>query len=169
MHLMKALGLVVTLTRSGFWRPACSQGRPPTSTHQSPTAPSWISTGIQWDDLCEIFASPSLSRPLPLFCQDPQASRFASKSQPWSGNLWVVVIVKSLVNWLTWLLIDYSLLCNQSEASLLVEPTLDNDYNQGRAEDFQIGVALRISACAAREKFLSAKPKFLSTTGIFSF
>ena len=42
-------------------------------------------------------------------------------------------------------------------------------YNQGRAEDFQIGVALRISARAAREKFLSATPKFLSATGIFSF
>jgi len=40
---------------------------------------------------------------------------------------------------------------------------------QGRAEDFQIGVALRISARAAREKFLSATPKFLSATGIFSF
>ena len=41
--------------------------------------------------------------------------------------------------------------------------------SQGRAEDFQLGVALRISARAAREKFLSATPKFLSATGIFSF
>ena len=41
--------------------------------------------------------------------------------------------------------------------------------NQGRAEDFQIGVALRISARAAREKFLSATPKFLSATPIFGF
>ena len=42
-------------------------------------------------------------------------------------------------------------------------------FVQGRAEDFQLGVALRISARAAREKFLSATPKFLSATGIFSF
>ena len=42
-------------------------------------------------------------------------------------------------------------------------------HTQGRAEDFQIGVALRISVRAAREKFLNATPKFLSATGIFSF
>ena len=37
--------------------------------------------------------------------------------------------VKSWVNLLTWLLIGCSLLCSKSEASLLVDTTLDNDYN----------------------------------------
>ena len=37
--------------------------------------------------------------------------------------------VKSLVNLLTWLLIGWSLLCSQSETSLLVDPTFDSDYN----------------------------------------
>ena len=40
-----------------------------------------------------------------------------------------IVIVKSCVNLLTWLLIGCSLLCSQSGASLLVDPTLDNNYN----------------------------------------
>ena len=37
--------------------------------------------------------------------------------------------VKSWVNFLTWLLIGFSLLCSLSGASLLVDTTLDNDYN----------------------------------------
>ena len=38
-------------------------------------------------------------------------------------------IVKNCVNLLSWLLIGCSLLCSQSGASLLVDTTLDNDYN----------------------------------------
>ena len=49
------------------------------------------------------------------------------------------------------------------------EVELDISYTQARVEDFQLGVALRISARAAREKFLSATPKFLSATPIFGF
>ena len=45
------------------------------------------------------------------------------------GNLWAVVIVKSTVNMLTWLLIGFSLFCSQSGASSFVDQTLDNDYN----------------------------------------
>ena len=38
--------------------------------------------------------------------------------------------VKSWVNLLSWLLVGCSLLCSQSAgASLLVDPTLENDYN----------------------------------------
>ena len=37
--------------------------------------------------------------------------------------------VKSYVKLLTWLLIGCSLLCSQSGACLLVDTTLDNDYN----------------------------------------
>ena len=37
--------------------------------------------------------------------------------------------VKNWVNLLTWLLIGCSLLSSQSGASLLVETTIDNDYN----------------------------------------
>ena len=37
--------------------------------------------------------------------------------------------VKSCVNLPTWILIGCSLLCSQSGASLLVDITLDNDYN----------------------------------------
>ena len=52
---------------------------------------------------------------------------------------------------------------------LFAHPGIHRGPSQAHAEDFQIGVALRISARAAREKFLSATPKFLSATGIFSF
>ena len=37
---------------------------------------------------------------------------------------------------------------------------MNSSRDQGRAEDFQIGVALRISAPEGREKFLSATPIF---------
>ena len=37
-------------------------------------------------------------------------------------------MVKSLLNLMSWLLIGCLLLCSQSEASLLVDTTLDNDY-----------------------------------------
>ena len=37
--------------------------------------------------------------------------------------------VKRWVNLLTWLLVSCTLLCSQSGVSLLVNTTLDNDYN----------------------------------------
>ena len=54
-------------------------------------------------------------------------SVYLSKTR--SGNFLVAVIVKSWVNLLIWLLIGCSFLCSQSGASLLVDTTLDNDYN----------------------------------------
>ena len=44
-------------------------------------------------------------------------------------KLWVWVMVKSWVNLLTWLLIGRFFLYSQSEASLPLDPTLDNDCN----------------------------------------
>ena len=57
----------------------------------------------------------------------PSFARSSNLSN-WGGILWVAVIVKSWVNVLTWLLIRCSLLSDQREASLIVDPALDNDY-----------------------------------------
>ena len=57
-----------------------------------------------------------------------ESCRTARWQRTWGGNLWVVIIVKSWVNLLTWLLIGCSTLCNQWGAmGKLFDLTLDFD------------------------------------------